>query len=1200
MRNLWIPVVAAFLAACSSDKAGEDGVLVSASEDTCDPGNMPPFTEITSHSDGDYVEDGATETFRAFVGDPDDDLSSLTVNWYVDGALVCEDAPISEDARTECDITVTGASSVVRVEVIDPDGYRDEDVVVVRDLGEDAPGNTPPECEITAPPTGTVGEPGEVVEFLGTVSDAEDAPPALDVRWLTDTIGELGSDPADEAGNASVTTTALPVGSHIVGLYVTDTAGATCVDWIAYVVQGEDETDNPPAVVITSPDGGDTFKVGESIDFEALVSDLEDDEAALDIVWESDVDGVLSTAGADSEGTAGFSTDGLSPGEQTITVTVTDSEGNTATDTVVITIVENAGPTTPEVEIVPDPAYTNNDLFAVLTRLATDPDGDTIVYTYTWTVDGEPYAALSPTSVPAADTVKGQEWCVTVVATDGVEESGSDTDCLTVQNTPPSIESVSIEPGTPTATDALSCSYDGFFDLDGDPDSSRFSWTINGEDAGSGPMLADGFSGGDVVTCTVTPNDGEADGEPKSATVVIANEAPELLDVVLTPEPAYTDDGMLCTPGTTTDADGSVGFDYRFRWEINGAEVAGETGDTLASTYHVKHDFIQCFVVPSDGVDDGLEVGSNVVEIQNTPPTAPEVYIEPAAPEEDDTLVCVIAEESFDLDGDPVSYAFTWTVDGEAFGPTETTDRPGDTIGAIHTAGGEAWVCTVTPYDGEDYGPSGSAGVVIEEQCPPIGGYGTDGSVTVDGSAELDLTAARVVGDNGAGDETLELDTTAGFAAGDEVFVQTTRGVVDGCIESGAGEWMVVEVDRISGNTLVLRDPLLYDVNTSDGSRHQAIRIPHIADLTVRAGGTLTARPFDGSTGGVLVFRAQTITLESGASIDMDGRGFRGGSASDGYGEHQGGRNAAATGAGGSGGAACETLGCTGGVGGVGDGGAGGGSGGRQVAYAAGAAGGGGGGGVGQSTGGSGGAGATIGGDGGFHTGAFASRAGGAGGGASAESFEACDDADAERLLFGNGGQLGASGGCADGGPGGDSLGGGCSDGGEGAAGGGVVVVLADALFGAAGAAITADGGEGGAGGPGATASVAGSGGGGGGDGGEGAQGGRVLIVADEWAAGSGSIDAHALGGAGGIGGTGGAGASLTGVGGFTTAPGMDGASGGADVGGSGGGGQTGLPGTPGQVLVWGSWYTTATFDYSPDPAFAMEFYGGVECFVEL
>ena len=72
----WLPP----LAACSSDKAGEDGVLVSASEDTCDPGNMPPFTEITSHSDGDYVEDGATETFRAFVGS-DDELSSLTVNW---------------------------------------------------------------------------------------------------------------------------------------------------------------------------------------------------------------------------------------------------------------------------------------------------------------------------------------------------------------------------------------------------------------------------------------------------------------------------------------------------------------------------------------------------------------------------------------------------------------------------------------------------------------------------------------------------------------------------------------------------------------------------------------------------------------------------------------------------------------------------------------------------------------------------------------------------------------------------------------------------------------------------------------------------------------------------------------------------------------------------------------------------------------
>ncbi len=106
--------------------------------------------------------------------------------------------------------------------------------------------------------------------------------------------------------------------------------------------------------------------------------------------------------------------------------------------------------------------------------------------------------------------------------------------------------------------------------------------------------------------------------------------------------------------------------------------------------------------------------------------------------------------------------------------------------------------------------------------------------------------------------------------------------------------------------------------------------------------------------------------------------------------------------------------------------------------------------------------------------------------------------------------------------------------------------------------------------------------------------------MADEWSSGSSSIDAHARGGEGGIGGAGGAGASLVGPLGLSAGPGEDGVSGGADVGGSGGGGQSGIAGASGQVLVWGSWFASATFDYRPDPAFAMEFYGGVECFVEL
>ena len=42
-------------------------------------------------------------------------------------------------------------------------------------------------------------------------------------------------------------------------------------------------------------------------------------------------------------------------------------------------------------------------------------------------------------------------------------------------------------------------------------------------------------------------------------------------------------------------------------------------------------------------------------------------------------------------------------------------------------------------------------------------------------------------------------------------------------------------------------------------------------------GGNLTAHAWDGETGGVVFFRALTVTVEAGGSIDVSGKGYRGG-----------------------------------------------------------------------------------------------------------------------------------------------------------------------------------------------------------------------------------------------------------------------------------------------------------------------------------
>ena len=210
MNRILLTSLLPLVVACASEKDVGEGVTDGdvSSEDTCAPGNMPPFAVITSHTDGAIVPDGTTETFAAQVGDPDDELSELTANWYVDGELVCEDAPIDGEGKTTCDIEVDGPSSVIRVEVTDPDGYRDEDIVLVQDPGDGTPANTPPTCEITAPPSGSSGDLGATVRLAGLVGDAEDLPPALTVSWGSDTLGVLGASVADDDGNVSLDTDA--------------------------------------------------------------------------------------------------------------------------------------------------------------------------------------------------------------------------------------------------------------------------------------------------------------------------------------------------------------------------------------------------------------------------------------------------------------------------------------------------------------------------------------------------------------------------------------------------------------------------------------------------------------------------------------------------------------------------------------------------------------------------------------------------------------------------------------------------------------------------------------------------------------------------------------------------------------------------------------------------------------------------------
>ena len=98
----------------------------------------------------------------------------------------------------------------------------------------------------------------------------------------------------------------------------------------------EAEADAPPSLIIEGPVSGTVVAEQADLLLEALVSDREDAPADLLVRWSSDVDGVVGEGVTDIDGWSllDWAASGRTAGSHTLTASVTDSCGQTATATV--------------------------------------------------------------------------------------------------------------------------------------------------------------------------------------------------------------------------------------------------------------------------------------------------------------------------------------------------------------------------------------------------------------------------------------------------------------------------------------------------------------------------------------------------------------------------------------------------------------------------------------------------------------------------------------------------------------------------------------------------------------------------------------------------------------------------------------------------------------------------------------------------
>lgn len=266
-----------------------------------------PDAIITSPTDGAAYEPGDAVAFAGSASDPQDGpLSGGSLVW-----TSSRDGPIGTGTSfNRSDLSL--GQHVITLTATDSDGRTGTAAVTVTVFI-----NQKPTASIVAPANGQVFQQGQSIGFQGTGNDPEDGSLGGGaLRWVSNRDGFLGTGTSFQRSD-------LSTGSHRVTLTANDSRGATGSTFVDIVVNA------PPTASIFSPTNGAVFESGESVTFSGSGSDPEDGPRTPS--WSSSRDGFLANATA-------FSRSNLSTGVHVITMTVTDTDGGTASAQRTITV----------------------------------------------------------------------------------------------------------------------------------------------------------------------------------------------------------------------------------------------------------------------------------------------------------------------------------------------------------------------------------------------------------------------------------------------------------------------------------------------------------------------------------------------------------------------------------------------------------------------------------------------------------------------------------------------------------------------------------------------------------------------------------------------------------------------------------------------------------------------------------------------
>ena len=594
------------------------------------------------------VNEGQEITYRAIATDLGND--TLTYTWnFGDGSGSIEGENVAHTFIDNGNYTVT-------LTVSDDDG-----AATTSTLDVTVNNVAPTILEIIGD---TEVKEGESTNYSATASDSGND--TLTYSW------DFGDGSEIQQG-ADVTHIFTNNGIITVTLTVTDDDGATATSTLEVVV-------NNVAPVITEIIGDTEISEGEEINYLAIAGDAGND--TLTYSWDF---------GDGSDPIIGESVNHIfaDNGDYTITLTVSDDDGATASSTIDV-VVENVSPTINE--IIGD-SNVNEGEEVTYSATATDPGDDTLTYTWNFGDGSDPIIGDSITHVFTDDGV----YAVALTVTDSDGASTTQTIDVTVNNVAPTITEIL---GDTEVNEGQEISYRAIASDDGD-DTLTYTWDFgDGSESIEGENVTHTFTdnGNYTITLTVTDDDGAATSSTLDITV--NNLAPVITEIVGETEVLEGDE--ISYRAIASDSGNDT---LTYSWDFgDGSEI--QQGADVTHTFTDNGNYTIALTVTDD---DGAATTSTIdVTVNNVAPTITEILGNTEVSEGEEATYSAIAS---DAGNDTLTYSWDFGDGSESV--------EGESITHVFTDNGE-YTITLSVTDSDGAATSSTLDVTVNNLAPVI------------------------------------------------------------------------------------------------------------------------------------------------------------------------------------------------------------------------------------------------------------------------------------------------------------------------------------------------------------------------------------------------------------------------------------------------------------------------------------------------